>query len=56
MIITYEDNNENANEQIGDMITWESILESFVCQNGHYKLTCQCKKKHFICFYAIAKQ
>ena len=31
MIITDEDNNENANEQM--------TRESFDCQNGHYKLT-----------------
>ena len=43
MIITNEDNNENATEEIGELITWESILKSFVCQNGHYKLTCQCE-------------
>ena len=27
------------NEQIGELI----IRESFACQNGHYKLTCQCE-------------
>ena len=38
MIITDEDSNENANEQIGEI-----TRESFACQNGHYKLTCQVK-------------
>ena len=28
-----------TNEQIGKLIT----RESFACQNGHYKLTCQCE-------------
>ena len=28
-----------TNEQIGDLFT----LESFACQNGHYKLTYQCE-------------
>ena len=35
MIITDEDNNENANELM--------TRESFDCQNGHYKLTGQCE-------------
>ena len=39
LIITDEDNNENVNEQIGDLIS----RESFACQNGQYKLTCQCE-------------
>ena len=39
MIITDEEKNENANEQIGKLIT----RKSFACQNGHYKLTCQCE-------------
>ena len=37
ILITGENNNENANEQIGDI----SIQESFASQNGLYKLTCQ---------------
>ena len=47
-----EDNIENANEQIGEMIT----PESFACQNVHYKLTCQCENTNFICSHAIAEQ
>ena len=39
MIINDEDNNENANEQIGELI----FRESFICQNCHHKLTCQCE-------------
>ena len=35
MIITDEDNNENANELM--------TRESFDCQNGHYKLTGLCE-------------
>ena len=40
--ITAEDNNENANEQIGVMIT----RGRFACQNGNYKLTCKCENTH----------
>ena len=29
-----------TNEQIGDLLI---TRESFACQNGHYKLTCQCE-------------
>ena len=39
MIITDEDNNENAN----DLMT----RERFACQNGHYKLTGQCENTPF---------
>ena len=39
MIITDEDNNENANELM--------TRESFDCQNGHYKLTGQCENTPF---------
>ena len=52
MIITDEDNNENANEQIGEMIT----RGSFAGQNGHYKLTCKCESTIFICYHAIAEK
>ena len=37
MIIYGEDNNENAIEQIGELIS----RENFNCQNGHYKSTWQ---------------
>ena len=39
VIITDEDNNENANELM--------TRESFNCQNGHYKLIGQCEKTPF---------
>ena len=39
MVITEEDNNDNANELM--------TLESFDCQNGHYKLTGQCENTPF---------
>ena len=34
-----ENDNENANKLIEEMIT----QESFACQNGNYKLACQCE-------------
>ena len=37
-IITDEDNNENANEQIAELIT----RKSFASKNNYYNLTCQC--------------
>ena len=37
--VTGEDNNENANEQIREMIT----RESFASKNSLYKLACQCE-------------
>ena len=39
LIITDEDNNENANELM--------TRESFDCQNGHYKLRGQCENTPF---------
>ena len=39
MIITDEDNNENANELM--------TRKSFDCQNGHYRLTGQCENTPF---------
>ena len=48
MIITDEDNNANANELM--------TLESFDCQNGHYKLTGQCEHTPLNFFQVIAEQ
>ena len=37
-----EDNNKNANEQLGGKSLMSITRQSFASQNGHYKLTYKC--------------